>query len=117
MSASHAGEPPPPLDTRSFSVTIQTSAQNFDLTVQNSTTVKELKQMIKDRTPEGQNLYDTDGRMYLVLHPWDEMERMLDMDEFVMGTAGVNGGDTIAVTTRPIIKGEGENFGIEYKLV
>ncbi|GIZ42410.1 hypothetical protein CKM354_000568300 [Cercospora kikuchii] len=117
MSASHPGEPPPPLDTRSFSVMIQTSVQNFNLTVLNSTTVKELKQMIIDRVPEGQNLCDTDGRMYLILHPWNEMERMLDMDEFVMGTTGVKEGDTIAVITRPIIKGEGEQFEIEYKLV
>ncbi|CAK1357200.1 hypothetical protein CB0940_11657 [Cercospora beticola] len=117
MSASHPGEPPPPLDTRPFSVTIQTSAQTFDLTIQNSTTVKELKQMIIGSVTECQNLYDTDGRMYLILHPWDEMERMLDVDEFVMGTAGVKEGDTIAVVTRPIIKGEGKDFEIEYKLV
>ncbi|USW49239.1 Putative Ubiquitin-like domain superfamily [Septoria linicola] len=121
MSASHPGEPPPPLENPPFKIYIRTAAQIFPLEVFYTTTVEELKKMIKDTAQNPDVLTDsTDGRMHLILSPGEDLERYLSLDDYVLGRHFVKAGYTIAVVSRPVvIKDEetGEVLRSEYRLL
>lgn len=104
MSASHPGEPPPPIPNNPFKISIRTATQTLQLEVLYTTTVRELKALIESSANNPEDLKNNvDGRMHLMLNPGEDLENYLSSDDFLLGREGVQEGSTVAVVTKPLI--------------
>ena len=106
MSASHPGEPPPPIPNNPFTISIRTATQTFQLEVLQTTTVRELKALIETSANNREKMRDAappDGSIHLMLNPGEDMENYLSSDDFLLGREGVRAGCTIAVVTKTMV--------------